>query len=123
MGSGSAPASGSIADLIVGGPYPCISPPETPPLPVVNEMRQNPGGAGMNGGRRWDGFTITRPEYEQLVVELVELSGFERSLVPEWAQTRDDRHAWIMERRWGDGGQKSGVVAVIISCHEGGDAH
>jgi hypothetical protein len=86
---------------MVGGPYPCISPPEIPPLPVVNEMLQNPGGAGMNGGRRWDGFTITVPEYEQLVIELVAFHGFERSLVPEWVQTRHDWHAWIMERRWG----------------------
>jgi hypothetical protein len=50
LGRGRACASGTVADLLTGGPYPWLSPPEIPPLVIVNEMLAHPGGGGMNGG-------------------------------------------------------------------------
>jgi hypothetical protein len=38
VGGEATPARGSVAELLVGGPYPSLSPPEVPPLGVINEM-------------------------------------------------------------------------------------
>ncbi|MGO9660589.1 MAG: hypothetical protein ACLP7F_19825, partial [Acidimicrobiales bacterium] len=101
LGSSTEGSSGSVADLMTGGPYPCISPPEVPPFSVVNEMLSHPGGGGMNGGRRWEPFTISSSDYSELAGDLVSDHGFVSTPVPRWVVTRNDWHIWIMEQRRG----------------------
>lgn len=101
LGSGQARASGTVAELLTGGPYPSLSPPEIPPLAIVNQMLAGPGGGGMNGGRRWRPFALSAAEYGELVDDLVASSGFMVVGVPDWVTSRDDWHVWLMERRRG----------------------
>ena len=101
LGRGRSSASGSVADLLTGGPYPSLSQPEVPPLAIVNELLGAPGGAGMNGGRRWRPFALSAGEYGELVNELVASRGFAIVEVPSWVTSSDDWHVWIMDRRWG----------------------
>jgi hypothetical protein len=101
LGKGKRRATGTVTELLIGGPYPSLSPPEVPPLTVVNEMLANPGGAGMNGGRRWRRFSLSADEYRELVADLVSSHGYTVVEVPSWVATCDDWHVWIMERRRG----------------------
>lgn len=101
MGSGEAHGVGTVAELLLGGPYPSLTPPEVPTIEVVNEMLGRPGGAGMNGGRRWEPLTLDLREYRDLVADLVASRGFITVDVPAWVTTRDDWHVWILERRRG----------------------
>ncbi|SRR6266545_2012314 len=90
VGGEDASARGSVADLLVGGPYPCLSPPEVPPLRVANELLCGRGGSGMNGGRRCEPFVIDEAEYRELVRDLVGAHGFVVTEVPGWVSSRDD---------------------------------
>jgi hypothetical protein len=99
--SGKQRVTGTVTELLVGGPYPCLSPPEVPPPSVVNEMLARPGGGGMNGGRRWRQFALSADDYHELVSDLVTSHGYTVVDVPAWVATVDDWHVWIMERRWG----------------------
>jgi hypothetical protein len=101
VGPGEWKATGTLVDLLVGGPYPSLSPPDVPPLDVLNELLVGPGGGGMNGGRRWRPFVIDDAEYREVVVELVRSRGFERNEVPGWVLDKRTWHIWLMERRWG----------------------
>jgi hypothetical protein len=101
VGGRDRPADGTLAELLIGGPYPSLTPPEIPPLLVVNEMLSGRGGSGMNGGRRWSPFAIDETEYQALVDDLVRTHGFIRYDVPNWVASRDDWHIWLMERRRG----------------------
>jgi hypothetical protein len=101
LGMGKRRASGTVTELLVGGPYPSLSPPEVPPLAVVNEALANPGGAGMNGGRQWRPFALSADDYTELVADLVTSHGYTVVDVPAWVANGDDWHVWIMERRWG----------------------
>lgn len=47
LGGGEVSMRGSVTELLVGGPYPDLSPSEVPPLAVINEMLAGPGGPGM----------------------------------------------------------------------------
>jgi hypothetical protein len=99
LGAGKRRAVGTVTELLVGGPYPCLSPPEVPPLAVVNQMLARPGSGGMNGGRRWRRFALSTGDYEALVADLVAAHGYAVVDVPAWLEGLDDWHAWIMERR------------------------
>jgi len=101
LGRGRSNASGSVADLLTGGPYPSLSPPEVPPLAIVNELLGERGGAGMNGGRQWRPFVLSAGEYSDLVNELVASRGFTIIEVPPWVASGEDWHVWLMERRRG----------------------
>jgi len=101
LGRGKKRAAGTVTELLIGGPYPCLSPPEIPPLAVVNEMLAKPGGGGMNGGRRWRQFALSADDYTELVADLVSSHGYTVVDVPAWVANGDDWHVWIMERRWG----------------------
>jgi hypothetical protein len=101
LGRGRADASGTVADLLTGGPYPSLSPPEVPPLAVVNEILGTCGGGGMNGGRRWRPFALSAGEYGELVNDLVASCGFTIAEVPPWVTSGEDWHVWLMERRRG----------------------
>jgi hypothetical protein len=101
LGSGETHTSGPVTELLVGGPYPSLSPPEVPTLAIVNEMLSQPGGGGMNGGRRWRPFTLSANEYGDLVDDLVASHGFTVVDVPPWVTSHDEWHVWIMERRHG----------------------
>jgi hypothetical protein len=68
--------SGRVTELLVGGPYPSLPPPEVPTLAVVNELLSQPGGAGVNGGRRWQPFTLSAGEYRELAEDLVASHGY-----------------------------------------------
>jgi hypothetical protein len=93
--------AGTVTELLTGGPYPSLSPPEVPPLTVVNEMLAKPGGGGMNGGREWRPFALSADDYTELVADLVSSHGYTVADVPAWVATGGDWHVWIMERRWG----------------------
>lgn len=101
LGRGQSSASGTAADLLTGGPYPSLSPPEVPPLSIVNEILGTRGGAGMNGGRRWRPFALSQDEYDELVNDLVTSRGYTVIDVPPWVTSREDWHVWLMDRRWG----------------------
>lgn len=101
LGQGQSNASGSVADLLTGGPYPSLSPPEVPPLAIVNELLGARGGLGMNGGRRWRPFALSAGEYGELVNDLVASCGFTIVDVPSWVASREDWHVWLMQRRRG----------------------
>jgi hypothetical protein len=101
LGRRSTRAGGPVAELLAGGPYPWLSPPEVPTLAIVNEMLSRPGGGGMNGGRRWRPFTLSADEYSELVNDLVASRGFTVIEVPAWVASIQDWHAWILERRRG----------------------
>jgi hypothetical protein len=101
LGKGRAKASGTVADLLTGGPYPSLSPPEVPPLAIVNEILGTRGGGGMNGGRRWRPFALSAGEYSGLVDDLVTNRGFTVVDMPPWVTDRGEWHIWLMERRWG----------------------
>jgi hypothetical protein len=55
----------------------------------------------MNGGRRWEPFTISSSDYSELAGDLVSDHGFVSTPVPRWVVTRNDWHIWIMEQRRG----------------------
>src|SRR5262245_38413259 len=98
MGAPDALARGSMAELLVGGPYPSLTPPEVPPRCVVNEVLSSRGGSGMNGGRRWAPLTIDEAEYRDLVSELVQVHGFVVDETPDWVTTREDWHVWLIRQ-------------------------
>ena len=101
LGAPDTPTRGTLTELLVGGPYPSLSPPEIPPLVVVNEMISSPGGGGMNGGRRWTPFAVDDGDYRELVGDLVGAHGFTLVEVPAWVTSCEDWHVWLWERRWG----------------------
>jgi hypothetical protein len=101
VGSRSWPARGSVVELLAGGPYPGLTPPEVPPLSVVNETLRSGGAGGMSGGRRWKPFTIDDAEHRELVSGLVQSHGFTLAQVPDWVVSRQDWHVWRLERHQG----------------------
>ena len=95
---------GTMVDLLEAVPYLLVAR-VVPPWHVVNDLLRSGGGdAGMSGACTWEPFEITRSEWEDLARDLEALPPKRRCKVlepPDWVQTVEDWHAWIMIVEYG----------------------
>jgi hypothetical protein len=95
---------GTMADLLEAVPYLLVAR-LVPPWHVVNDLLRSGGSdAGMSGACTWEPFEITRAEWAELARELAARPPKRRCTFvepPDWVQTFEDWHAWIMIFKYG----------------------
>jgi hypothetical protein len=95
---------GTLADLLEAIPYVLFAR-LVPPWHVVNDLLRSGGSdAGMSGACTWEPFEINRSAWADLARGLATLPPKRRcELVepPDWVQTVEDWHAWIMIFKYG----------------------
>ena len=100
VGDQESPTEGSAADLVHAIPYLLIAR-IVPPRAVLNEvLATGEDDAGMSGGCRWEPFSLTQTEYEELLRTLSELRGNESVKYvepPEWVTSFEEWRHWTYE--------------------------
>ena len=95
---------GAMADLLEAVPY-LLFARLVPPWHVVNDLLRSGGSdAGMSGACTWEPFEITRSEWADLARDLETLPPKRRCRIvepPDWVQTFEDWHAWLMIFEYG----------------------
>ena len=95
---------GTTADLLEAVPY-LLFARLVPPWHVVNDLLRSGGNdAGMSGACTWEPFEITRSEWADLARDLETRPPKRRCKLvepPDWVQTVEDWHAWIMIFKYG----------------------
>lgn len=103
-GAGGIPTEGTVVDLLLAIPY-LLQSRIVPPRHILNEVLGTGEVAlGMSGGCRWEPFTLTPEEYDELVIALAEGDDARRATFvapPAWVRTFDEWHAWTQEYRHG----------------------
>jgi hypothetical protein len=101
---GEFPERGTVADLLRAIPY-LLSAQIVPPLHVVNDLlAKGSDDAGMSGGCKWEPFQLSQPEWEELVRHFQSQPGdsaFHFVHPPDWVETVEDWHSWIMMYKFG----------------------
>ena len=103
VGPGETPTEGSVADLLRAIPYLLIKG-LIPPRFLINEtLQKGLDDAGMSGGCRWEPFTLSEAEFEEVVADLEARGDREGRPLryeepPEWVTTRTRWSVWTSHR-------------------------
>ena len=100
VGSHESSIEGTVTDLLLAIPYLLVTH-IVPPLAVLNEvLATGESNAGMSGGCRWEPFSLTPSEFEEVVTYFAE-RGDDRYAryvePPEWVGTFEEWRHWTFE--------------------------
>jgi hypothetical protein len=94
---------GTVAQLLLDIPYLIVGG-LIPPLPVLNQvLDRGSADAGMSGGCRWEPFSLSEPEFAELVAELSTRGGKRGESLrfdapPGWVDTQRSWGVWLAYR-------------------------
>lgn len=93
-----APVSLPVTDLVerLCGRYEAIA-----PFDQLNEKLRGGGGGGQAGATYWDGFALSRSEFEELSAVIERRSGLTVLDAPSWAESFSDWAVWRIHARIG----------------------
>jgi hypothetical protein len=100
VGSHETPTEGTVADLLDAIPYLLVTR-IVPPLAVLNEvLATGEVDAGMSGGCRWEPFSLTPADFNDLVASLAARQGDTEARYvepPAWVRTYEEWRHWTVE--------------------------